>query len=501
MQKQESAGKISKSNTNGDKIQRFRLEPLRDPIHNYIDYNQEIEKKIIDTFIFQRLRRLYQLQSGRFVYPGATHSRFEHSLGAMHIGGEFAEQVLFNPLSEFKTKYEKSYLIEAVRLASLLHDIGHGPFSHAFDDAIISPSKTLSEKGIQNHEDLGRILIQKSDKISKALKKKNNQDISDNYQEIILKLLAKEKLPPDEDDAIIALRHIVKDFIYPADILDFLQRDGYFTGAKEFGFIDCDRLIRSTLLRGSDLVLEGRALESCQSLFDCRFLMFKNVYFHRTCRAIDHMVVKTMRLVNKSLKLEERVEKCLDGDIDSYLELDDNFLLREILRLKSNGNKDVINAQKMVKQILSRNIPWRLLKKTNIPFEQDKIRQYRLAKKGIEEKKIELEKMLEEKFSKNISKKEDVFFVDHSEYKYLPDSPFEISGKILSGKVKGKEYVIEEVPISKFFEERRSCFNIEFRVYVNKDLHNEKREKMEETVEESFEELFGQSSVSLGVTM
>jgi len=85
MKKQKSAEKTAKLDIEDIKKQQFRFEPMRDPIHNYIDYNLELEEKIVDTYIFQRLRRLYQLQSGRFVYPGAVHTRFEHSMGTMHI--------------------------------------------------------------------------------------------------------------------------------------------------------------------------------------------------------------------------------------------------------------------------------------------------------------------------------------------------------------------------------------------------------------------------------
>lgn len=481
--------------------QQFSFEPMRDPIHNYIDYNLEIEEKIIDTEIFQRLRRIYQLSSGRFVYPGATHSRFEHSLGTMHLAGKFAERVLYNPVSKIETTYEdKNYLLETVRLAGLLHDIGHGPYSHAFDEAIISTSKNLEKNGVRNHEDLGKILIKNSD-ISKILNKKYNEDILDDYLEMVDKLLA-VKLSPAEDKAIIALRQIIKEFLYPADILDFLKRDGYFTGAREYGLIDCDRLIRSTSIKDSDLVLDDRALGACGSLFDSRYKMFKNVYYHRTCRAIDYMIKKTMTLTNKILGLEESIEKCIDGDINDFLELDEHCFLKNVVeKTKSSKEKDLKKANKIARAIINRDIPWRLPSCFCHPltFEQGTMSQYRMALRGLKATKEALEKYLEEEFEKYIDKDDDIFFVDHPNYKYLPDSPFDISGgKLLIRKISGKQVEYKEWSVSHFFEERRSCFTIEFRVYIDKILQEQQGKKIEKTVKNAFREVF---SLEPGVTM
>jgi hypothetical protein len=492
IKKTKKVAKISTLEMHEKQKQEFNYEPMRDPIHNYVDYNTELEEKIIDTYIFQRLRRLYQLQSGRFVYPGATHSRFSHSLGTMHIAGKFAERVLYSPISKIETTEDSNFLYESVRLAGLLHDIGHGPFSHAFDEAIIAPSSTLKSKGIESHEDLGRVLIEHSE-INKYLTNKENKEIIDDYTEIIKKLLSK-KLSPTEDKAIIALRHIIKEFIYPADILDFLQRDAYFTGTREYGLIDCDRLIRSTSVRQSDLVLDYRALTTCRSYFNSRFKMFENVYFHRTCRAIDYMIKKIMTLANNSLNLEGKVEQCLKGEIQEFLELDDYSFFDMILKKgKEENSKEMISAKEIVTSILERKIPWRMppCNRRSIPFTKGQVSQYRLALSGIEEKKKQLESCLEEKFDNYLRDKKDIFFVDHSRYKYLPDSPFDISGKIIIRKVSGNTESIEEWSISNLLEEHPTSYYIEFRVYVNKKLHDQNTKKMDKTIQDAFQDVFG----------
>src|ERR1041385_9502739 len=122
---------------------------ITDPVHRYISFS-EVEKDLIDTAIFQRLRRIRQLAGAHLVYPSAQHSRFEHSLGTMHIAGYAAETLLS------KGYLESEEEIQELRLAALLHDIGHGPFSHLFEEV-------LNEKNRKNHEDIGKEIILKSE--------------------------------------------------------------------------------------------------------------------------------------------------------------------------------------------------------------------------------------------------------------------------------------------------------------------------------------------------
>src|SRR5919205_2813878 len=122
---------------------------IADPIHKYIRFSQ-VEKEVIDSLAFQRLRRIRQLAGAHLVYPSAQHSRFEHSLGAMHIAGLAGETLLD------KGYIDNADVVQELRLAALLHDIGHGPFSHLFEEVLEARCK-------RSHEDMGREIISHSE--------------------------------------------------------------------------------------------------------------------------------------------------------------------------------------------------------------------------------------------------------------------------------------------------------------------------------------------------
>src|SRR5919197_439448 len=122
---------------------------ITDPVHKYIRFS-EVEKQVIDSPAFQRLRRIRQLAGAHLVYPSAQHSRFEHSLGAMHIAGLAGETLLD------KGYIDHAEVVQDLRLAALLHDIGHGPFSHLFEEVLECRCKTT-------HEEMGKKIIMQSE--------------------------------------------------------------------------------------------------------------------------------------------------------------------------------------------------------------------------------------------------------------------------------------------------------------------------------------------------
>ena len=271
-----------------------------DPIHDFIRvYDHELE--IIDNPIFQRLRRIRQLSGAHLTYPAAQHTRFEHSLGVMHIASQAGQALK-------EKEILKSDDIEILRLSGLLHDIGHGPFSHLFEEII--QQKKIS------HEDFGKHLILKSE-IGDILSK-NGYD-----KRSITKVAF-------GDSKYQYLNEIVSGTL-SADMMDYLLRDGYFTGA-EHAKIDHKRITQSLDVHKKKLALEKSALYSFESMMHSRYQMFKAVYFHKTVRAAEVMLLEALRLSDDefgftSFKMKE------------FVKFTDEYVLSILLSSKSSKLK------------------------------------------------------------------------------------------------------------------------------------------------------------------
>lgn len=367
-----------------------------DPIHDFIRvYNHEL--KIIDNPIFQRLRRIRQLSGAHLTYPAAQHTRFEHSLGVMHIASQ-AGQAL----------NEKGLLakddIEILRLAGLLHDIGHGPFSHLFEEII--QQKKIS------HEDFGKELILKS-------------EIGDSLSKNGFDKLAIAKIAFG-DSKLQYLNEIVSGAL-SADMMDYLLRDGYFTGA-EHAKIDHKRITQSLDLHKKKLALEKSALYSFESMMHSRYQMFKAVYFHKTVRAAEVMLLEALRLSDDEFGFTK-------FKIDEYVKLTDENVLSMLL--SSNSSK-----LKKAKQFAEDYQNRKLLK---CVFER-----IFTSKKLLEEIKTnEIRSSLSKKSKVN----EEEIFVDSSVTPSIPLAPSKKESKKIilitneNGKSQAQELPISEIPV------------------------------------------------------
>jgi HD superfamily phosphohydrolase len=248
---------------------------IKDPVHGYV-YITKKEKTVIDSYPVQRLHRLRQLAGAEYVYPGANHTRFEHSVGVMHLAGE----VVGNPNISGLVDEDEA---EMIRIAALLHDVGHGPFSHVFE-------YLLTRKLDKTHEDLTTWIIQKSelrDIISKA---------GYNPQEIGKLAVGKLHRPKKA-----FLDQIISSAV-DVDKQDFIVRDTHHTGA-EYGYIDIFRLIHTLDVVGENLAVEIGALSALESLLIARIESFKSIYFHRVGRAAQIMLATAMDKANEELGL------------------------------------------------------------------------------------------------------------------------------------------------------------------------------------------------------
>lgn len=232
---------------------------INDPIYGFVTLPADIISDLINHPYFQRLRRIKQLGMTNLVYPGALHTRFHHALGAMHLMTD-AIDVLRS--KDIEITPEEA---EAVTIAILLHDIGHGPFSHALEHSIA--------KGV-SHEDISAFLMERLNnkfegKLSLAIRIFNNQ-----YKKKFLHQLVSSQLDMDR--------------------LDYLKRDSFFTGVSE-GVISSDRIIKMLHVKNDELAIEEKGIYSIEKFIIARRLMYWQVYLHKTVVAAENMLVNILR--------------------------------------------------------------------------------------------------------------------------------------------------------------------------------------------------------------
>ena len=367
-----------------------------DPIHDFIRVYQH-ELSIIDNPVFQRLRRIRQLSGAHLTYPSAQHTRFEHSLGVMHIAGQAG-----HALSE--KGILQSDDIEILRLAGLLHDIGHGPFSHLFEE-IIQEKKT-------SHEDFGKEIILNSE-IGDSLSK-NGFD---------KKLVTSVAFG---NSKLQYMNEIVSG-VLSADMMDYLLRDGYFTGA-EHAKIDHKRITQSLDIYQKKLALERSALYSFESMMHSRYQMFKAVYFHKTVRAAEVMLIEALRLSDDEFGFTTL-------NLDEFVKLTDEYVLSTLISSESPKLK---RARELAQDYQNR----KLLK---CVYERILTSQTNLQKTRTDELRNEI--------SKKSRIDENEIFVDSSVTPSIPLAPSKNESKSIilitddNGKSSAKELPISEIPV------------------------------------------------------
>ncbi|HZA47747.1 MAG TPA: HD domain-containing protein [Nitrososphaera sp.] len=311
---------------------------ITDPIHKYIRFSQ-VEKQLIDSPTFQRLRRIRQLAGAHLVYPSAQHSRFEHSLGAMHIAGLAGETLLG------KGYITHAEVVQDLRLAALLHDIGHGPFSHLFEEVLEYNCNT-------SHEELGKKIIIQSE-IADILGRYGS-----NAHQICRLSFGQSK--------VNFMNEIISGGL-SADIMDYLPRDGLFTGA-EYAKLDYHRLVSSLEVSKNRLAINRSALNSLESMLISRYEMFKAVYFHKTVRSAEVMLLRSMIGADEALGLT-------NTSLQKYLTLTDEATLERLCTLSGR----YAFSGKMARDYRDR----RLLKSVYEKFLHKRDRQ-RMDKKALE---------------------------------------------------------------------------------------------------------------------
>lgn len=235
---------------------------IQDPIWGAIELDSDL-MRIVDTFEFQRLHWIRQLGMCYIVFPGAVHTRFQHSLGTMHLASLIGKKLGMDNLKEITT-------------AALLHDIGHFPFSHSFENYFMRKYKL-------DHEEEGIRLIRGEEGTGSIGEAMDQAGIDKN---MVISILSK-KAPENYVNVISGP--------LDADEMDYLARDSYFSGAN-LSPLDFQRIINMMKTDGKKVYIEYKGVSSVESIMISRFLMYKTVYFHKTVRIVQKMVERALEM-------------------------------------------------------------------------------------------------------------------------------------------------------------------------------------------------------------
>ncbi len=262
-----------------------QFEVVRDPLWNNIRLEPEA-LAIIDTPAFQRLRYVRQLGHAFLVYPGATHTRFEHALGAYHLACRVTKEL-------------------EVQLAALLHDIGHYPFSHALEEAGLPPHESLAARHLR------------SGALATALER-----LGVSAERLLLLIQGTSSSP---------LAGLVSGSI-DVDKLDYLSRDATMCGVP-YGVIDVDRLLTSLTVSEEGLVLHAKGLAALESLLFAKYQMYRNVYWHHAVRSATAMFKRLVRRAIAARRVSpDDIAVATDDGLSHELQQDDHTCLARALR-------------------------------------------------------------------------------------------------------------------------------------------------------------------------
>lgn len=333
---------------------------INDPVHGFIKIPSDLIYDLIAHPYYQRLRRIKQLGLSEFIYPGAVHTRFHHALGAMHLIG-LALDTLKN-----KGVLISNEELEAAQIAILLHDIGHGPMSHALEYSIL--------KNVP-HEIISSLFIQKLNVIFEGKLTLAQEIFNDQYPRKFFHQLVSSQLDMDR--------------------LDYLQRDRFFTGVME-GTVGAERIIKMLAVYNDEIVVEEKGILSIEQFLTARRLMYWQVYLHKTNICAEQMLIQTLKrakhLYNEGKKIN--IGKSLSVFFEKEVNLNEfteNPLYLEIFALLDDNDiwaclKDWQFESDIVLSNLSKGLLERKLFKIVLSAEKNTTIDVAQLKKSIAEK-------------------------------------------------------------------------------------------------------------------
>jgi len=310
------------------------IKKFHDCIHGYIDLTV-FAIKIIDTNFFQRLRKLRQLGVCSYVYPTGIHTRFEHSIGTYHLADELLKTIVtttdpksidnyLSNISELKSYYTRTYnnqvhtldmyVCELIKIAALCHDIGHGPFSHVFDDVFITDLGKENEY-CATHEQRSGVIIRTIIENDQVLSKIITPDEITFIQNLIN--------PSKEHTGFIY--QIVSNTLNSLDVdkFDYLTRDVYMLNFQ--AKIDPSRLVRHIQVIDNNIVYPEQSIDDIYNIFQTRFRLHKHVYCHKAVIAVQFLIVKLMKLLDDILKISDSI-----SDMSKFCLLTDEYIFESV---------------------------------------------------------------------------------------------------------------------------------------------------------------------------
>ena len=357
-----------------------------DPIHGYIPFTSSVElpegevseRQIIDHPWVQRLRFIHQLQTAWWVYPTAEHTRFQHVVGAMHLGSR-AAATLYESLRESCPDCpSRGYVETLLRMAGLLHDVGHGPFGHFFDEHFLRPHG-------QTHETIGAAIIQDvlGDLLRRVRRNPNSELDADESLDPgqIAWLIQRPRgtsfqlaasgsrnvgnLPHDEVPRWLVFLRALLSGIYTIDNMDFVLRDAFMSGYSQRSF-DLERLLHYSFYSDQGLTIHDKGIDTLIRFISTRAELFRAIYFHRTVRAID--------LALKDLFLDSR-QHLFPGNpldhLDDYLHFTEASLLVDVQRWARSPDPALADLGRQWSDLVARHIPWVTVCQKNLLFGKD----------------------------------------------------------------------------------------------------------------------------------
>jgi len=321
-----------------------KLKIINDPVHGFIKIPHEILFDVIEHPYFQRLRRIGQTGLLNLIFPGATHTRFHHALGAMHL--------MFTALETLKQKGISISVEEekAAMLAILMHDVGHGPFSHALESMLMDD---------WHHENLSLLLMNRlNDEFNGELTLALEMFQGKYHRKFFNQLITSQ---------------------LDVDRLDYLKRDSFFTGVSE-GNINTERIVSMmNVCDEGELVIDAKGIYSIENFLTARMFMYWQVYYHKTSALAEFLLVKVLErakyLISEGIKLPATENlsyflyrgksEATDEDIFRFTQLDDNDVI-QAMKLWQDSEDFVLSYY--CKCIIQRNLPKTII--STKPFDQ-----------------------------------------------------------------------------------------------------------------------------------